>query len=153
MSINSAKLFFRFTFGSAKIVGQGSRGYYLWLAVLLVLITIGVGAYGNQAVNGLITSNMRDQLSWGYYIGNFAFLVGIAAAAVVLEGKVADGRRREVQENQVRVLRGCGRNREEDRRALGRPSVDCVAVLRADSGCHLSWRAGTSRRVASGGTG
>jgi len=84
MSINSAKLFFRFTFGSAKIVGQGSRGYYLWLAVLLVLITIGVGAYGNQAVNGLITTNMRDQLSWGYYIGNFAFLVGIAAAAVVL---------------------------------------------------------------------
>jgi molybdopterin-containing oxidoreductase family membrane subunit len=27
---------------------------------------------------------MRDTLSWGFYIGNFAFLVGVAAAAVVL---------------------------------------------------------------------
>ena len=27
---------------------------------------------------------MRDQVSWGFYIGNFAFLVGVAAAAVVL---------------------------------------------------------------------
>jgi molybdopterin-containing oxidoreductase family membrane subunit len=27
---------------------------------------------------------MRDQVSWGFYIGNFTFLVGVAAAAVVL---------------------------------------------------------------------
>jgi molybdopterin-containing oxidoreductase family membrane subunit len=33
---------------------------------------------------GLVTANMRDPLSWGFYIGNFAFLVGVAAAAVVL---------------------------------------------------------------------
>jgi molybdopterin-containing oxidoreductase family membrane subunit len=84
MSINGAKLFFRFTLGSVKVVSQGSRGYYLWLGALLVLITLGLSAYGNQVVNGLITSNMRDQVSWGFYIGNFAFFVGIAAAAVVL---------------------------------------------------------------------
>ncbi len=84
MSFNSARLFFRFTLGSVRVVSQGSRGYYLWLGALLILISIGVGAYGNQVVNGLITSNMRDQVSWGFYIGNFAFLVGVAAAAVVL---------------------------------------------------------------------
>ena len=34
--------------------------------------------------DGLITTNMRDQVSWAYYIGNFTFLVGVAAAAVLL---------------------------------------------------------------------
>src|SRR5664279_2677031 len=27
---------------------------------------------------------MRDQVSWGFYIGNFTFLVGVAAAAIML---------------------------------------------------------------------
>ena len=27
---------------------------------------------------------MRDQVSWAFYIGNFTFLVGVAAAAVLL---------------------------------------------------------------------
>ena len=31
-----------------------------------------------------IVTAMRDQVSWGFYIGNFTFLVGVAAAAVVL---------------------------------------------------------------------
>ena len=84
MMIDNVRLFLRFVVGSARTVSHGSRGYYLWLGALLVLMILGAGAYGNQAVNGLITSNMRDQMSWGWYIGNFAFLVGIAAAAVVL---------------------------------------------------------------------
>ncbi len=33
---------------------------------------------------GLGLTAMRDQVSWGFYIGNFTFLVGVAAAAVVL---------------------------------------------------------------------
>ena len=33
---------------------------------------------------GLVVTAMRDQVSWGFYIGNFTFLVGVAAAAVVL---------------------------------------------------------------------
>ncbi len=34
--------------------------------------------------DGLIVTTMRDQVSWAFYIGNFTFLVGVAAAAVVL---------------------------------------------------------------------
>jgi molybdopterin-containing oxidoreductase family membrane subunit len=34
--------------------------------------------------DGLAVTAMRDQVSWGFYIGNFTFLVGVAAAAVVL---------------------------------------------------------------------
>jgi molybdopterin-containing oxidoreductase family membrane subunit len=33
---------------------------------------------------GLIATHMRDEVSWAFYIGNFTFLVGVAAAAVLL---------------------------------------------------------------------
>jgi molybdopterin-containing oxidoreductase family membrane subunit len=82
--MNNIKLFADFVTGSARVVTHGSKAYYAWLALLALLIGIGLTAYGNQVTNGLITSNMRDQVSWGFYIGNFAFLVGVAAAAVVL---------------------------------------------------------------------
>ncbi|UCG98622.1 MAG: polysulfide reductase NrfD, partial [Burkholderiales bacterium] len=48
-------------------------------------ILIGAGTYfGQQATKGLIITAMRDQVSWGFYISNFTFLVGVAAAAVLL---------------------------------------------------------------------
>jgi molybdopterin-containing oxidoreductase family membrane subunit len=82
--LNTPKLFWQFSKGSALTVARGNALYYVWVAFLLVVIVMGALAYGNQVANGLITSNMRDQVSWGFYIGNFAFLVGVAAAAVVL---------------------------------------------------------------------
>jgi len=78
------RLFVRFILDSVSIVLRGNRAYYAWIIFLLLLIAVGASAYANQLMNGLITSNMRDQISWGFYIGNFAFLVGVAAAAVVL---------------------------------------------------------------------
>jgi Ni/Fe-hydrogenase subunit HybB-like protein len=63
----------------------GTRSYYVWVGFLLVLILIGAGTYfGQQATKGLIITGMRDQVSWGFYISNFTFLVGVAAAAVLL---------------------------------------------------------------------
>jgi Ni/Fe-hydrogenase subunit HybB-like protein len=76
--------FWHFVKGSLSVVSHGTRAYYAWIALLVVVILIGVSAYMNQVSTGLITANMRDPLSWGFYIGNFAFLVGVAAAAVVL---------------------------------------------------------------------
>lgn len=76
--------FGHFVAGSVRVVRRGPRGYYAWVAFLGLLIAVGVVAYVNQLSHGLITTNMRDQVSWGFYIGNFAFLVGVAAAAVVL---------------------------------------------------------------------
>jgi molybdopterin-containing oxidoreductase family membrane subunit len=49
-----------------------------------VLIASGALAYARQLSTGLIVTAMRDQVSWAFYIGNFTFLVGVAAAAVVL---------------------------------------------------------------------
>ena len=76
--------FWAFVKGSVRIVTRGRPAYWIWLVALLAVAAFGVLAYANQLQNGLITSNMRDPLSWGFYIGNFAFLVGVAAAAVVL---------------------------------------------------------------------
>ncbi len=71
-------------FTSLKVVLIGSRGYYIWLAFLGVLIFIGASSYVQQIRSGLIETAMRDQVSWGFYIANFTFLVGVAAAAVIL---------------------------------------------------------------------
>src|SRR5208283_784176 len=62
----------------------GNTKYYLWVGFLLFLILLGGSAYMSQAQRGLIITGMRDQVSWGFYISNFTFLVGVAAAAVLL---------------------------------------------------------------------
>ena len=63
---------------------RGSKRYYLWLAFLFILIAWGSTGYIAQLKQGLIVTNMRDTISWAYYIGNFTFLVGVAAAAIML---------------------------------------------------------------------
>jgi molybdopterin-containing oxidoreductase family membrane subunit len=65
-------------------VVTGGRAYKAWVAFLLVTIAIGLGFYARQWSHGLIATNMRDEVSWAFYIGNFTFLVGVAAAAVLL---------------------------------------------------------------------
>jgi len=73
-----------FVKGSARLVVTGGRAYKAWVAALLALVAIGAIAYAHQMRTGLIATNMRDQVSWAFYIGNFTFLVGVAAAAVLL---------------------------------------------------------------------
>jgi Ni/Fe-hydrogenase subunit HybB-like protein len=73
--------FFR---GCFILLRQGSRLYYAWIAFLLAFMVIGLLAYAAQLYGGLIVTAMRDQVSWGLYISNFTFMVGVAAAAVLL---------------------------------------------------------------------
>src|SRR4030065_2632573 len=68
---------------SFKLITKG-RWYYAWIAFLLFFILMGVISYVKQVNQGLILTAMRDQVSWGLYISNFTFLVGVAAAAVLL---------------------------------------------------------------------
>jgi molybdopterin-containing oxidoreductase family membrane subunit len=51
---------------------------------LTVVALLGLSAYAKQLVVGIATTGMSDQVSWGMYIANFTYLVGIAAAAVML---------------------------------------------------------------------
>ena len=76
--------FIRFTTASIREVSRGNAAYWAWLGLLAVLIGSGIQAYTVQLSTGLVLTSMRDQVSWGFYIGNFTLLVGVAAAAVVL---------------------------------------------------------------------
>lgn len=67
-----------------KEVFKGGKKYYIWVGFLLFFIVCGATSYMEQYDKGLIKTAMRDQVAWGFYISNFTFLVGVAAAAVLL---------------------------------------------------------------------
>ena len=68
----------------AKITFVGDWRYYAWMGALTLICLLGIHAYCRQFVNGLIVTGMCDEVSWGVYIANFTFLVGVAAAAVMM---------------------------------------------------------------------
>jgi molybdopterin-containing oxidoreductase family membrane subunit len=76
--------YFRFLWRCFRISFVGDWRYHLWMLVLTVFVLLGLNAYCRQLVDGLGTTGMSDQVSWGMYIANFTFLVGMAAAAVML---------------------------------------------------------------------
>lgn len=63
---------------------KGNRAYFAWIGLLSFLVVVGLYGYTQQLEHGLFATNMTDQVSWGVYIANFTFLVGVAAAAVLL---------------------------------------------------------------------
>jgi molybdopterin-containing oxidoreductase family membrane subunit len=67
-----------------SLVIRGSKAYYAWCLFLLAIIWIGLIYYLKQHNLGLVETNLTDQVSWGLYIANFTYLVGMAAAAVLL---------------------------------------------------------------------
>lgn len=78
------RAFINFSLGSLRLILRGGWLYWGWVVALLAMVGVGVWAYAGQLEQGLISTSMRDQVSWAYYIGNFTFLVGVAAAAVLL---------------------------------------------------------------------
>ena len=67
-----------------RVSFQGSAKFYAWMTLLTVVSLVGLNAWARQFVVGLETTGMTNQVSWGAYIANFTFLVGVAAAAVML---------------------------------------------------------------------
>ncbi|SHH12217.1 sulfate reduction electron transfer complex DsrMKJOP subunit DsrP [Desulfosporosinus lacus] len=62
----------------------GSRRYWTWVLFLLAVISVGFYSYINQYSYGLGLTGMSRDVSWGLYIAQFTFLVGVAASAVML---------------------------------------------------------------------
>jgi Ni/Fe-hydrogenase subunit HybB-like protein len=62
----------------------GGRRYHLWMGTLTLIMLVGAYAYSVQLRFGLGVTGMNDHVSWGLYISNFTFLVGLAAAAMML---------------------------------------------------------------------
>ena len=63
---------------------KGSRGYGGWIAFLLLAMATGFYFYIRQLDVGLGITGMSRDVSWGLYIAQFTFLVGVAASAVML---------------------------------------------------------------------
>lgn len=78
------KRYLTFLWECLRISFVGDWRYHTWMAILTVLSLLGLHAYCHQLVHGLVTTGMTDQVSWGLYIANFTYLVGLAAAAAML---------------------------------------------------------------------
>ncbi len=78
------KKYMLFLWDCFRLSFVGDWRYYLWMAVLTAIALVGFHAYCLQFAQGLVTSGMSDQVSWGAYIANFTYLVGLAAAAAML---------------------------------------------------------------------
>ena len=62
----------------------GSRRYWIWILALLAVMGAGLFAYLRQLDYGLGITGLSRDVTWGLYIAQFTFLVGIAASAVMV---------------------------------------------------------------------
>ena len=62
----------------------GNRFYWSWITILLALVLLGVYSYSEQLSYGLTVTGMGRDVSWGVYIAQFTFLVGVAASALMV---------------------------------------------------------------------
>ncbi len=62
----------------------GGRGYWRWILALGVVIALGLVSYLRQFAFGLGITGLSRDVTWGLYIAQFTFLVGVAASAVMV---------------------------------------------------------------------
>ena len=74
----------RFLVRAVAVATDGPFGFYAWMTVLTAVALVGANAWANQVVQGMITTGMTDHVSWGLYIANFTFMVGVAAGGVMM---------------------------------------------------------------------
>ena len=63
---------------------KGGKGYRAWLLFLLAVAAAGFVSYLHQWSHGLSVTGLSRNVSWGLYIANFTFFVGVAASAVTV---------------------------------------------------------------------
>ena len=62
----------------------GDNRYKGWIAFLLIIMGIGGACYIQQFNYGLGLTGMSRDVTWGIYIAQFTFLVGVAASGVMV---------------------------------------------------------------------
>jgi len=63
---------------------KGNSKYWMWLAFLSAFIAVGAICYLRQFFTGMGLTGMGRDLTWGLYISQFTFLVGVAAGGLML---------------------------------------------------------------------
>jgi Ni/Fe-hydrogenase subunit HybB-like protein len=63
---------------------SGTKQYYGLLAILASIFALGFFFYLKQLHVGLSITGMSRDVSWGFYVAQFTYLVGVAASAVMV---------------------------------------------------------------------
>lgn len=74
----------RFLWKVMVLATEGTPLFYAWMIALTAVCLVGINAYAHQIVQGQGVTAMSDHVSWGMYIGNFTYAVGLAAGAVMM---------------------------------------------------------------------
>ena len=75
----------RFLRRALGVSTNGTWMFYLWMLVLTAIALVGANAWAVQVRDGMVRTHMSDHVSWGLYIANFTFCVGLAAGGVMTE--------------------------------------------------------------------
>ncbi|OFW54825.1 MAG: hypothetical protein A2146_04810 [Actinobacteria bacterium RBG_16_67_10] len=65
-------------------IARTGRGFYLTVAVLGLAILWGAIAYWTQFEQGLGVTGLQQPVSWGFYVTNFVFFIGISHAGTLI---------------------------------------------------------------------
>jgi molybdopterin-containing oxidoreductase family membrane subunit len=76
--------YLRFLARGLRLAFTGSWRFYAWMTVLTAIALVGLNGWGHQLLHGMQVTGMHDHVSWGLYIANFTFGVGLAAGAVMM---------------------------------------------------------------------
>jgi [DsrC]-trisulfide reductase subunit P len=63
---------------------KGDKKYFAWVGLLLAVAGAGFLVYLWQLKFGLGITGMSRDASWGFYIANFTYMVGVAAGGVMV---------------------------------------------------------------------
>lgn len=74
----------RFLWRALGVATDGNWLFYGWMTLLTAMALVGANAWAVQVRDGMIVTNMSDHVSWGLYIANFTFAVGLAAGGVMM---------------------------------------------------------------------
>lgn len=74
----------KFLWGALRDATNGGVAFYVWMILLSAVALVGLHAWAVQVRDGMIVTGMTDHVSWGVYIANFTFMVGLAAGGVMM---------------------------------------------------------------------
>lgn len=74
----------RFLLRALVLATDGPPAFYVWMTALTAVMLVGVHGWATQVSQGMVHTHLTDQVSWGLYIANFTFAVGLAAGAVMM---------------------------------------------------------------------
>jgi dimethyl sulfoxide reductase membrane subunit len=68
----------------SSVPRSGNRALRIWIALLVLGLALGLGAWVYQLSQGLAATNMRNPMMWGLYITMFMYFVGLSAGGLIV---------------------------------------------------------------------